>query len=72
MYSNLINHNYRHTYALVVHTTGEIYTSACDVASYPLRTLYKRLDGLRREAGASSIRAELINLNAQTVVVSIG
>lgn len=71
-YARLINPNYRHTYALIVHTTGEVYTYACDKPQYPLRVLYKRLDSLRRQWDSSlQLRAELIHLNSGKVVIEI-
>ena len=68
-YAHLIRPEYRHTYALFVHTTGEVYTSSCDEARYPLRTLYKRLDGLRRYYPA--LQAELVHLNSGKVIIEI-
>lgn len=71
-YSHLINPNYRHNYALLVYTTGEIYTACADEARYPLRLLLKRLDGLRREWSCYlPFRAELINLNNGKTVMEI-
>lgn len=71
-YSHLIRPEYRHTYALFVYTTGEVYTSSCDEARYPLRTLYKRLDGLRRQWNCYlPFRAELVHLNSGRVIVEI-
>ena len=71
-YSHLVNPNYRHTCALLVYTTGEVYTSSCDEARYPLRTLLKRLDGLRRQWDCYlPFRAELIHLNSGRVVIEI-
>ena len=71
-YAHLINPNYRHTYALFVYTTGEVYTSSCDKARYPLRTLLKRLDGLHRQWGCYlPFRAELIHLNTGKTIVEI-
>lgn len=69
-YSHLINPNYRHTYALIIYTTGEVYTSSCDEARYPLRTLLKRLDGMLREYGsAEKLKAQLINLNTNKIIM---
>ena len=70
MFEHLINHNYRHTYALIIYTTGEVYTSSCDEARYPLRLLLKRLDGLLRECGsAEKLKAQLINLNTNKIIM---
>ena len=71
-YANLINPNYRHTNALFVYTTGEVYTSSCDEAAYPLRLLYRRLDGLRREWRCDyHLHAALVNLNTGLVIEEI-
>ena len=71
-HANLINPNYRHTYALFVYTTGEVYTSSCDEAAYPLRSLYRRLDGLRREWRCEyHLHAALVNLNTGLVIEEI-
>ena len=72
MLTHLINTNYCHTYALVIYTTGEVYTSSCNEARYPLRTLLKRLDGLRREWRCDyHLHAALINLNSGRVIMEI-
>ena len=71
-YAHLINPNYRHAYALFVYTTGEVYTSASDEAAYPLRLLYRRLDGLRREWRCDHhLHAALVNLNTGLVIEEI-
>ena len=71
-YTNLINPNYRHTYALFIDTTGEVYTSSSDEAAYPLRLLYRRLDGLRREWRCDyHLHAALVNLNTGLVIEEI-
>jgi hypothetical protein len=71
-HAHLINPNYRHTYALFVYTTGEVYTSSCDEAAIPLRTLYRRLDGLRREWRCDyHLHAALVNLNTGLVIEEI-
>ena len=73
MFEHLINRNYRHTFAVVVYTTGEVYTSSCDLPQYPLRQLYRRLDGLRREWKSDELlQAELINLNTGRILVKLG
>ena len=70
MLHNLINPNYRHNYALVVYTTGEVYTTCSDLQAPPLRQLYKRLDGLRREWRCEyHLHAALINLITGEVLV---
>ena len=69
-YSHLINPNYRHNYALVVYTLGEVYTACADEARYPLRLLLKRLDGMLREYGsAEKLKAQLINLNTNKIIM---
>ncbi len=71
-HAHLINPNYRNTYALFVYTTGEVYTSSCNEAAYPLRTLYRRLDGLRREWRCDyHLHAALVNLNTGLVIEEI-
>lgn len=71
-YAHLIRPEYRHTYALFVRTTGEVYTSSCDEGGYSLRLLYKRLDGMRREWNSyQPFRAELVHLNSGKVIVEI-
>lgn len=71
-YSHLINPNYCHNYALIVYTTGEIYTACADEARYPLRLLLKRLDGLRREWYCDyHLHAAFVNLNTNKVVEEI-
>ena len=65
-YANLVRPNYRHTFALLVHSTGEVYTSSCDLPQYPLRTLYKRADGILREALRAGYFAHIELVNART------
>lgn len=72
MFENLINSNHRHNYALVIYTTGEVYTACGDEAHHPLRLLYKRLDGLRREWRADyHLHVALINLRTQKVLMEV-
>ena len=72
-YAHLINHNYAHNYGVFNYSSGEVYTSACDVAHYPLRILLHRLDGQVRAAKANGYdcRIELVNLRTETVLVSV-
>lgn len=72
-YATLINPNFAHTFALIVHSTGEVYTSSCDVAAYALRPLYKRMDSLRRESRLFGLdfSATLYNLRTGAVVEEI-
>ena len=67
-----INPNYRHNYALFVHTIGEVYTTCSDLQAPPLKQLYKRLDGLRREWKCNHhLHATLVNLRTGEVIVEI-
>lgn len=67
-----INPNYRYNYALVIHTTGEVYTTCANEQAAPLRQLYKRLDGLRREWRCNyHLHATLLNLRTGEVLVEI-
>lgn len=67
-----INPNYRHNYALFVHTLGEVYTTCSDLQAPPLKQLYKRLDGLRREWKCNHhLHATLVNLRTGVVIVEI-
>ena len=71
-YAHLINPNYRYNYALVVHTLGEIYSTCSNEQAAPLRQLFKRLDGLRREWGCDyHLHAELVNLNTGKTIMVI-
>jgi hypothetical protein len=71
-YAHLINPNYRYNYALVVHTLGEVYTTCSNEQAAPLRQLFKRLDGLRREWRCDyHLHAALINLNTGCVIEEI-
>ena len=71
MFEHLINSNYRYNYALVVYTTGEVYTAHGD-DRHPLRLLYKRLDGLRREWRTDyHLHVALINLRTQKMLMEI-
>ena len=67
-----INPNYPYNYALFVHTLGEVYTTCGNEQAAPLKTLYKRLDGLRREWRADyHLHATLVNLRTGVVIVEI-
>lgn len=65
-YADLVSPNYRHTFALLVHSTGEVYTSSCDLPQYPLRCLFKRGDGILREALRAGCFAHIELVNART------
>lgn len=72
MLNDLINPNYRHNYALIIITTGEVYTTCSDLQAPPLRQLYKRLDGLRREWKCDyHLHAKLVNLRTDKVIIEI-
>jgi hypothetical protein len=72
MLHDLINPNYRHNYALIIHTLGEVYTTCSDLQAPPLRQLYKRLDGLRREWKCYyHLHATLVNLRTGEVIIEI-
>lgn len=71
-YAHLINPNYRYNYALVVYTLGEVYTTCSNEQAAPLRHLFKRLDGLRREWRCDyHLHAALVNLNTGCVIEEI-
>ena len=72
MHIAYINPNYRHNYALFVHTLGEVYTTCSNEQAPPLRQLYKRLDGLRREWRCDHhLHATLVNLRTGVVIMEI-
>lgn len=72
MLHDLINPNYRHNYALINLTLGEVYTACSDLQAPPLRQLYKRLDGLRREWNCYyHLHAKLVNLRTEEVILEI-
>lgn len=55
--------DYAATFALVNYTTGEVYTSSCDVPSYALQGLYRRMDGEMRAARCRSALCHLVLAN---------
>lgn len=65
-YTSLIRNGYAHTYALVDFVTGEIRTTSCTVGVYALRALYKRMDGIVREAHESGQAHHLVLANCCT------
>lgn len=72
MHIAYINPNYRHNYGLIIHTTGEVYTTCSNEQAPPLRQLYKRLDGLRREWRCNyHLHATLLNLRTGEVIMEI-
>lgn len=65
-YTSLIRNGYAHTYALVDFVTGEIRTTSCEVGAYALRTLYKRMDGIVREAREDGQAHHLVLANCRS------
>ena len=65
-YASLVRPEYRHTFALIVYNTGELFISSCDLPQYPLRALYKRADGILREALRDDCFAHIELVNART------
>lgn len=69
-YSSLRNANYAFTYAVVNFTTGEVYTSSCEVGAYALRSLFKRFDGLHRYDKNDHL--VLVNCVTNAVLLEVG
>ena len=69
-YSTLRNTNYAATYAVVNFTTGEVYTSSCEVGVYALRAMFKRFDGLHRYGEADHL--VLVNCATNAVLLEVG
>ena len=70
--NHLIHPTHRHTYALIVYTTAEVYTCSGNETREPLRTLYKQLNALHRMWGCYiPFRAELVHLNSGRVILEI-
>lgn len=69
-YSSLRNSNYSATYAVVNFTTGEVYTSSCEVGAYALRVMFKRFDGLRRYGEGDHL--VLANCVTNAVLAEVG
>lgn len=65
-YSSLIRGGYAHTYALVDFATGEVRTTSCDIGAVALRALYKRMDGILREARGTQEAHHLVLANCRT------
>ena len=65
-YAHLINPNYRYTFAVFNYATGEVYTSSCNEARYPLHRLLHRMDGQRREAVREGYAYDLRLVNLLT------
>lgn len=62
-YTALNRYGYASTYALVDYVTGEVYTSSCDVPSYALQGLYRRMDGEMRAARCRGALCHLVLAN---------
>ena len=69
-YSSLHNTTYAFTYAVVNFTTGEVYTTSCEVGAYALRVMFKRFDGLRRYSEAHHL--VLVNCATNAVLLEVG
>ena len=65
-YTSLICNGYAYTYALVDYATGEVYTTSSRFSAYALRTLYKRMDGIVREAREDGQAHHLVLANCRT------
>ena len=63
---HLVRKGYRYTYALIDFVTGEVRTMACDRAYLPLKDLYNRLDGLRRECEHKGEMCHLLLVDCRT------
>ena len=57
---------YRHTYALVNYTTGEVRTMSCDHQGVPLRELYRAYTSYLREAKRELAAIHVVLANART------
>lgn len=72
-YTALKRDSYPFTYALVDFTTGEVRTSSCNVAHYPLKYLFRRMCGIARAQarGAWARNLVLVNCVTNTVILEI-
>lgn len=52
--------DYAATFALVDYVTGELRTRSCDVPSYALQSLYRRMDGEMRAARCRGALCHLV------------
>ena len=69
-YTTLRNTNYSATYAVINFTTGEVYTSSCEVGAYALRAMFKRFSGLHRYSEADHL--VLANCVTNAVLLEVG
>jgi hypothetical protein len=65
-YTALRRDGYAYTYALIDYITGEIRTSSCDLPTHPLRHLFQRMDGIRRECRRGGSACHLVLANCCT------
>ena len=65
-YTALRRDGYAYTYALIDYITGEIRTSSCDLPTHPLRHLFQRMDGIRRECRRDGSACHLVLANCCT------
>ena len=65
-YTALRRDGYAYTYALIDYITGEIRTSSCDLPTHPLRHLFHKMDGIRRECRNSGSVCHLLLANCCT------
>ena len=72
-YTALKRDGYAFTYALVDFTTGEVRTSSCNMARYPLKFLFRRMCGIARAQarGAWARNLVLANCVTNTVIIEI-
>ena len=65
-FDRLRREGYAYTYALVDFVTGEVFTSSCDLPTYPLRHLFHKMDGIRRECRKDGSVCHLLLANCGT------
>lgn len=72
-YKTLKHEGYAFTYALIDFTTGEVYTTSCNVARYPLKHLFRKMCGIARAQARGAWARNLVLANCVTnaVVVEI-
>ena len=72
-YTALKRDGYAFTYALVDFTTGEVRTSSCNMARYPLKYLFRKMCGIARAQarGAWARNLVLANCVTNTVIIEI-
>lgn len=70
-YTTLKHEGYSFTYALVDFTTGEVYTTSCDVARYPLKHLFHKMCGIARAQARGAWARNLVLANCVTNAVIV-